>query len=287
MQPQGEGAAYRPPVPPRGQPGQPPGQPPAGGGAPPAQGQPAAPQPEKPRRGKGLKTLIALALLLVIVGIVLHSTLFKIRYINVYGNVNLSQEEIVIQSGLAKDQNIFSVDKHQVEERINSNRYLKYQNLRRDYPDTITLVVYERVPCATFQTLGIQYTVDKTGMVLEQTEELTPVPGMIVMTGIKVEQAGVGRQLILKSEKQLKAMQEILYEIEMKGLDERISELNLSDLENLYLVTVDGFSVRLGPYEMIGPKLISLDAVHQELLRRELSGGTIDVSAPIYPTYIP
>jgi len=243
--------------------------------------------PAPVKKGKGLKILLALMALLVAVGVVLHSTVFRVRSINIYGNVNLSAEEVVIQSGLAEGQNIFAIDKKMVEKNINANRYLKFQSLRRDYPDTVTLVVYERVPCAAFQSLGIQYTMDKTCMILEQTEYLTPMDGMIVVTGAQVDHALVGQTLALRDEDQLTACQGILYELETKGLMGAMSELNVSDLGNLYLVSVDGFSIRLGTYEQIGPKLISCMAVHKELVSRGYSGGTIDVSAPVYPTYIP
>lgn len=256
---------------------QPPVRPPQNGLTPPA----------RPHKGRGLKTLLGLMALLVVVGIVLHSTVFRVRSINVYGNVNLSADEVVIQSGLAEGQNIFAIDKEQVEKRINANRYLKFQSLRRDYPDTVTLVVYERVPCAAFQSLGIQYMMDKSCMILEQTEHLTPMDGMIVVTGVQVDQAVMGSTLKLRDEDQLTACQGILYELETKGLLGAMSELNVSDLGNLYLVSVDGFSIRLGAYEQIGAKLISCMAVHKELINRGYANGTIDVSAPVYPTYIP
>ncbi|MBQ2700412.1 MAG: FtsQ-type POTRA domain-containing protein [Clostridia bacterium] len=261
------------------------GQPPRDAGRPP-QG-PGPGQTPPPRKGRGLKTILCLMALLVVIGVILHSTLFRVRQIQVYGNVNISAEEVVIQSGLAQGQNIFAIDKAQVERNINANRYLKYQSLRRDYPDMVTLVVYERVPCATFQSLGIQYVMDKTCMVLEQTEQLTPMTDRVVVTGVQVEQAALGRTLVLRDEEQLQVCQGILYELENQGMLTGISELNVSDLDNLYLVSMDGFSIRLGAYEQIGPKLISYTAVHKELVRQGYSGGTIDVSAPVYPTYIP
>lgn len=265
-----------------------------GPGAYPPQARPQGPNPQgreqpaqQPRKGRGLKTLFLLMALLVTVGIILQSTLFRVRSIQVYGNVNLSDEEVILQSGLASGQNIFAVNKEQVAQRIDQNRYLKFQSLRRDYPDTVTLVVYERLPCATLQSLGIQYTLDKTGRVLEETEHMTPMEGLVVVTGMRVEQAVVGREITSHTPEQLAVLKEVLYELDTKGMQQEISELNVSDLDNLYLVSVDGFSIRLGDSAQIGPKLISFQAVHEELLRMEKSGGTIDVSAPVYPTYIP
>jgi len=242
-------------------------------------------QPAK--KGHGLKTVLMILALLVVVGVILHSTLFKVRTIAVYGNVNFTDEEIVLQSGMAVGQNILAVDKKQVEERINQNRYLKFQSLRRDYPDAITLVVYERVPCTSLKSLGVQYTLDKTGMVLEATQVLTPEEGLVVLTGMKVNKAVVGRTIEPEDARQLALYEEILYELESKGMLEGISELNVSDLDNLYLVSVDGYSIHLGSAEQIGAKLISYTAVREALIGMGKYGGTIDVSSPVYPTYIP
>ena len=66
--------------------------------------------PQTPPKGRGLQTVLMILALLVIVGVVLHSTLFRVRNISVYGNVNFTDEEVVLQSGMATGQNIFAVD---------------------------------------------------------------------------------------------------------------------------------------------------------------------------------
>ena len=174
-----------------------------------------------------------------------------------------------------------------MEERINQNRYLKFQSLRRDYPDAITLVVYERVPCTSIKSLGVQYTLDKTGMVLEATQTLTPEKGLLVLTGMKVSKATVGRVIEPEDPRKLAVYETMIYELETKGMLSGISELNVSDLDNLYLVSVDGYSIRLGSTEQLSAKLISYTAVWEALKGMGKYGGTIDVSSPVYPTYIP
>ena len=67
----------------------------------------------------------------------------------------------------------------------------------------------------------------------------------------------------------------------------QISELNLSDVDNLYLVSVDGFTVRLGDDANIQAKIGSMRAVFDYLRANSLSRGSVDVTDYVKPTYIP
>ena len=51
------------------------------------------------------------------------------------------------------------------------------------------------------QWLGILYTLDREGVVMEESTSTTPPAGMPVITGFRVSNINVGQQLMVRSEK--------------------------------------------------------------------------------------
>lgn len=225
-------------------------------------------------------------LLIVIAGVVAQSTLFRLKHVVVSGCVNLTAQEVIERSGLFYGQNLLSINKETIEKSVNADRYLVFQDLTRDYrTGTVTLSVYERVPMCIMQTLGIQYTIDTMGYVLEQTEELSLIDGLIVLTGLKTNSCYLGQRVGALNPDQLRAYQSIMYELNLMDYADQISELNVLDLDNLYLVSKDGMAVRLGDASFMHGKILSLMTVREELEKMGKKNGTIDVSMPVYPVY--
>lgn len=248
--------------------------------------QPQAPSPQKPTHGK--KTVILVILLLLISAVVVLNVFFRLDKISVVGCVNVTEQEVIMGSGLYLGQNMLTIDKQLVEKAVNKNRYLIFQDLKRDYRTrTVTIYVYERIPTATMQTLGIQYTIDAMGVVLEQTEDLSKNDGMIELTGMQTGTCGVGREINAKNAKQLDVYKSVLYELNSLGYRDQVVELNVFDLDNLYIVTKDGMAIRLGVANYMHAKILSLITVKTEVTRMGMASGTIDVSSPVYPVYIP
>lgn len=256
-----------------------------------------APAPPVPRggdtgarsKGKGLRTLLWILGVLLGVALLLQGTLFRLNRTQVVGCSLRTPEQVVSLAGLVKGQNIFTLDRNAIEAGINKDRYLIFKDLRVDYPDGLTLYVAERLPCATFQRLGVQYTVDAEGMILEETEKLTMSvqSGIVVVTGLAPTATTLGSRMMLQEAQQLSAYQAVLTELSLQDYLLEISELNVSDLDNLYLVSIDGYAVRLGDQTQMQAKIGSLRAVRTALAEMGTTSGSIDVSSPIYPTYIP
>ena len=255
-------------------------------GAPAPRGGQASPQGVK---GRGLRTVLWILGVLLGVGLLLQGTVFRLNRTQVVGCSLRTPEEVAALAGLVTGQNIFTLDRKSIEAGINADRYLIFRDMRVDYPDGLTIYVAERSPCATFQHLGIQYTADSTGVILEETEKLTMTvqPGVVVVTGLNPSKLALGSIMTLEDAFQLSAYQAVMTELSLQNYLSEISELNVSDLDNLYLVSMDGISVRLGDQAQMQAKIGSLRAVRQWVLEEGKADGSIDVSAPLAPTYSP
>ena len=232
--------------------------------------------------------LVTLAVLLTIG--VMDRFSFRIRDVQVTGNATMSTEAVLRQAGIRMGDSIYRLQEDEVAGRINQNRYLRFVALEKELPSTVRLTVKERTTDAVMNYCGMNYAIDRFGMVLEENGSVIDGGSVPVVSGLLIEgQNGcaVGRAIIPSSRVQMDAMTEILVELKVLQATGRIRQVVLSDTTNLLLETRQGYSVRLGNHERLHEKLKAMLRVEQDLLQKASGSGTIDVSEPKSPTFIP
>lgn len=237
----------------------------------------------------GQRLLVTLLVVAAICG-VLYGTVFRIRTINVEGNVNIPDAEIIRIAGLRQGDSIFALDSKAMERAVNSNHYLIFSDVTRQWPSSVTVTVKERTPAAVMNYCGINYILDNKGMVLSETEDATLTLGLPEISGMDLVGAygaTVGHKLNVNAPLQMATMSSILMELRVMGAESIVKRVMMSNLSQLLLITNDDFSVNLGDYTRIHEKLKSMLFIRQYLLSNNNRAGTIDVSDPEKPTFIP
>ena len=107
------------------------------------------------------------------------------------------------------------------------------------------------------------------------------------VSGLQITNIHVGQKLEVRNPEQLQAYTEIMSELSQQYYRDQITELNLSDMDNLYLLTTNGISVRLGNAKVIRAKIGALrtDMAYLEQLGK--TSGILDVSIPEDAKYRP
>jgi hypothetical protein len=108
-----------------------------------------------------------------------------------------------------------------------------------------------------------------------------------VVTGFQVTGISVGQKLEVKDQRQISAYVSIMSELALQMYRDQISELNLSDSDNLYLVTVDGITVRLGNGDYMRAKIGAMRTDMAYLRQLGKTSGILDVSIPQDAKYMP
>lgn len=234
-----------------------------------------------------LRWVILILAVLVAVGGLVYGAVFQVREISVQGISALAEDEVIRLSGITLGMNTFAIDDNQVEKNIESNRYLSFVCVDKQLPDKVVIQVKERVPAAAVKYCGILYTMDNRGMVLEESLNTKADTGLLLVNGLDIHNCRVGTALGLNDSKQMLTLTEILIELKvMSGLTQ-MKELDLSNMDNLFMVSRDGFTVRLGPADSLHARLRSMLITLEHLRQEGYVGGTLDVSTPQNPTYIP
>ena len=248
------------------------------------------------KRKKAASQVMAMAVLVVAVLAVLFvlasSQVFKVRNILVVGNRNLLKEEVITQSGVQLGDNLLSLSDTELKKRLEKNRYIEYIGREFDYRGTLTLRINERLGMGVVNALGLYYVLDAEGMVLECAGSVFPdtVAGPKI-SGFSMDdntRVVIGDKLPVRDNGQLESMRRVLTMLDSVGMLGRISQLDVKNLDNLYLMTTDGAKIVLGDDGSLQTKLL---IAREVLAVREplgtVRGAKIDVSSGSEAHYIP
>ena len=247
-------------------------------------------EPARPKLSRRGIILLSAAGGIALLALILFGFVFRVRTIEVVGNSRVDTAVVQALSGITLGDSTLTIDAEKAASGINANRYLVYKNIEVRQPATVVITVTERRPVAMMNYCGINYTIDVSGMVLEESSDINETDGLVLVVGIELAgQSGcvVGRAINTLDPDQKVALRSLLTEIYVQSAENEITRITISDLDNIILETADGFSVHLGNSDSPYAKLKALLTVQQYLIGQGYTGGTIDVSTPESPTFIP
>ena len=249
---------------------------------------PVTKQTAKPRKNHVVRGLLRFLAVAFGVGILVRSVLFTVRAVQVSGNVNMTEAQVLSVAGISLGANMFELDETEIARRVNANHYLSFEKLRLDWPDGVTLFVRERVPCAYANAYGMLYILADDGTVLEDSNDIDTLPDLPVVRGFREGDVVVGRKIAPEASEKLVAYKELIAELQTQEYLEQISVLNISDVDNIYLETTDHYTVEMGDSSDMRAKVGAMRAVVDKLREMGKESGIINVADdPVHPTYMP
>lgn len=242
--------------------------------------------PIAPRAGAGaLAKLLLVVVIAAVAAVLVCGWVFKVRSIVVTGNVTVSAEEIRRLSGLEEGMSIMSVNDEEVMARIERHRYLRC-TLVDVRSDQVIINVVERQPVVMLRHNGMEIVLDNRGWVLDEyMNSGLDFSHLILASGMDIRRATPGQAIRVGTEGQLEAYTELLIELKAMGSLDAVKELDMSSMDSIYLVTRDGYDVRIGNEELIHEKLRAMLVVRESVRQMGYAEGAIDVSDPYEPTY--
>ncbi len=243
--------------------------------------------PPRRRLPPGLTAALCTAAVLTAAAFFVYSSVFRIVNVTVMGNRNVPYDQVVQSAGLNRSVSYFALKEEDVRKGIEANQYLIYKGMEKRFPDTVILHVEERTPCANLQTSSAFYRIAKDGMVLSRTEDGQMDTSMLLVTGFQARDVRVGSFLAPGVESKLEAFSAVIEELTLQDFIGSISELDLSNPENLYLTTVDGYTVHLGNKDNLQGKIGTVRAVVAKLQEMGETGGVIEASVAGEAIYTP
>ena len=261
-------------------------------------------KPKKKTSGTsaGMKAALALVVLTAVTICVLFFFVFRVKEIRVEGNELISRSDVIRLSGIKYGESILTLSEEETKRNLeagavseakrtgNSNYYsLQFRYMDKLMPGTVVLSVKEREPCCWMTLRGIMFVMDKSRMVLYESEDPNIRPANLVeVKGLNIRGGDhAGQTLTLTSSVQQSIFENLFLELKVLGCLSDIQEVDLSNTSSILMLTRDGYTVSLGDRERIHAKLRSMLYVRDKLRELGKNGGAINVSVPETPTYSP
>lgn len=212
--------------------------------------------------------------------IVANSNFFLLRHVEVHNNREVTQEEILLASGLNFRQTIFQVKPEAVAALIEKNSMIKRASVEVHPPDTVQITVEERVPLCWIVYHKQYVCVAEDGIVLAGPG---PRVGfrLPLITGCAIATPELGKKVNAKKFGEVLKI--------MALMDQPLREITTEiDIRNyrLYLKTPSSARIPadLGNLDKLEAKIANLRAIVKHEKFKEFSG--INLRVPDIPTVI-
>ncbi len=231
----------------------------------------------KAKQGRRSYALLYLAAVLAVTLLILRAKVFVVRHVTVEGARRYSAEQVASLAGLSYGESMLTFDQVRVEQSLSAVNDLEFVSLTKQWPSTITLTVRERQQAACVACGGAYQIIDESGYILARSESY-PGGGLLLVSGMNAYLDRQARHITTDQSLQVSTMGTIITTLKALGMDGMVSELNLRDLDNIYLVSTTGVQVILGDSDALQDKLTWMRAVLQQLTAQGITRGVLDVS---------
>lgn len=214
-----------------------------------------------------------LCIALIAAVVFLMSSYFDVKRIEVRGNTVNTENAIVSASGIKKGESIFFMDAHKAENKVSKLKNVAGVTVTRDLPGTVIIDVDEAIESAyiadgdseiilntdntsdsssTYQSPSYEYkdapqfvrrrweryvAINEKGVVIDvsgETKQRVPV-----ITGVELVSSRQGQFIALAgsdAKEKSDLITRAVSELKAQGIISKIREINLSDLNNIYMI---------------------------------------------------
>ena len=228
---------------------------------------------KKRRKRRLLVGFIVFMITAMSVAAVLSITiLFPVKTVKAKGSKLYTEKQIIKSSGITEENNLFTLSAEAVTKNLVRNLpYIDSVELKRELPDTITIIVKDATEYASFFADDVYYVISRGGRVInaytEQPENTFLIEGCTA-------KCKVGQMARFEDEKNRKIIFDLAEELEKENIF--INKINISDKYNITLTVEGRFNVILGSEIDAEKKIAQLGSMIENMDKN--ATGRIDLS---------
>ncbi len=234
---------------------------------------------------KRFKFIVFILIICLLAAFLLSSRLFEITRINVYGNKNVTADEIIRLSSIRPGQNIFRINIKKSMRSIFQDPYIKMIRIKRILPSTISIDIIEREAFALVPFVGSYLNIDDEGIIINISMAVDK-PELPIINGLEFDTFKIGELLRVEDTNQLTVTVSTIREIIRADMMQKIKQVDVSDIYNIKLLTDTGIKLNLGDDRKLDNKMTFAKSIIEDLEKENLK-GTVEMGHEGNPIYKP
>jgi len=214
---------------------------------------------------KILKWTCIIIIFIVLIILLLRSSIFNIKEIEVIGNTKVTYEDIIKRSNLEINTNMFKYSKFYIKNEIKTNAYIEDVKIERKLNGKVIINVKERKPTYMLKLENQYAYINNQGYILEISE--TPIELPIII-GFETQNNEIkdGNRLVINDLKKLEDIIKIMNSANTGSIDKLITQIDITDKTNYKFVLDSEYkTIEFGEATNIKVKLLKI----QEILELE------------------
>ncbi|MGL4774693.1 MAG: cell division protein FtsQ/DivIB [Clostridium sp.] len=226
-------------------------------------------------------TFLMVLIVVVMVGIAYKSPLFLIKNLQVVGEKNLSEANVLSMTEGLKGENIFFISSKEISSALTTLPYVDNVEVIKKYPSTLQFKIKQKEAAYYIESEGEYLILSSDLQIIDKVYDLT-IPNIMLLNGVSIENTEMGKQLKEIDERNKKVLH-TFYEInKLEKVTKKIESIDISDLGNIK-VYIGNIECLLGSDQEIIEKMeFVFDATSEK--NNLITEGYIDVrtlSSPI------
>lgn len=215
---------------------------------------------------KKSRLIFLIILLLTSTFIILYTktSFFHISSIEVIGNEKITDEKLVLASGIIIDENIFKINLKMAKENVFLHPYVKNVKIKRRLPNKILINVDERKEIAIINYIGSYVYIDEEGIILNILSERKD-DKIIEIYGLDINNPQIGDKLVFRDEEFQEKIIEFINNTRDLGLSISLEKIIIDENNNASIYIRNGGEVAFGTLDDVKYKLNFLISILKEL----------------------
>lgn len=208
------------------------------------------------------------------------SIFFRVSRIEVIGNERYSKQEVTIASGIEEGENLLFMNRFRAVSRIFARLpYVESVSVSRKLPNRSVIEIKESIPIAYVSIDGQDWVIGRNSKILSQATK-DDAKKLINVIGVSPVDPTIGEKMkVNDSDKgRVEFLCDVLNQIQERNLMNDVSNLDVTNEENVSFAYLNRFFVRLGTNSELTSKFGKMISAAEKLTTGDM--GTLDVSLP-------
>ena len=234
---------------------------------------------QPPRNSRKKLWLIAAALVLFVL-LILNSSIFSLKHVEIEGNTRVSDEKILEDLELEMGTNLFRYMLTHLNAEPKVDPRLSAVDIYFSWPNTIRIKVDESMTIGYVYFQGTYLCIDRKGHVATSTYTLDE--DLPIIKGIEVGSFSLGESLDTKDTQRYEAVVSVCAILRKHDLNVAVSEVNVRNLEDIVLYT-EKLEIHLGGMKEMEQKIGVIGSI---LEKPEIPAGILHIEDLDQQVYI-